>query len=85
MVNGQKVWTSNATVADWIFMLVRTDPQRPKHRGISFLLADMRTPGITVRPIVQMTGSGEFCETFFDNVRVPLANVLGAAQRRAGA
>ena len=59
-------------------MLVRTDPQAPKHRGISFLLADMRTPGITVRPIVQMTGSGEFCETFFDNARVPVANVLGA-------
>jgi alkylation response protein AidB-like acyl-CoA dehydrogenase len=77
VVNGQKIWTSNATVADWIFMLVRTDATGPKHRGISFLLADMRSPGITIRPIVQMTGSGEFCETFFDNVRVPLANVLG--------
>ena len=77
IVHGQKVWTSYATVADWIFMLVRTDPDAPKHKGISFLLVDMRTPGITVRPIVQMTGSGEFCETFFDNVRVPVANVLG--------
>jgi alkylation response protein AidB-like acyl-CoA dehydrogenase len=78
IVNGQKVWTSNATVADWIFMLVRTDPHAPKHQGISFLLVDMRTPGITIRPIVQMTGSGEFCETFFENVRVPITNVLGS-------
>jgi alkylation response protein AidB-like acyl-CoA dehydrogenase len=77
VVDGQKVWTSNATVADWIFMLVRTDPHAPKHHGISFLLADMKTPGITIRPIVQMTGSGEFCETFFDGARVPVANVLG--------
>jgi alkylation response protein AidB-like acyl-CoA dehydrogenase len=78
IVNGQKVWTSNATVADWIFMLVRTNPHAPKHQGISFLLVDMCTAGITVRPIVQMTGSGEFCETFFDSVRVPVTNVLGA-------
>ncbi len=77
VVNGQKVWTSNAKVSDWIFMLVRTDPTAPKHQGITFLLADMRTPGITVRPIVQMTGSAEFCETFFDNARVPLGNVIG--------
>ena len=81
VINGQKVWTSFATVADWIFMLVRTDPDAPKHKGITFLLADMRTPGITVRPIVQMTGSGEFCETFFDNARVPMANVLGGLNR----
>jgi alkylation response protein AidB-like acyl-CoA dehydrogenase len=77
VVDGQKIWTSNATVADWIFMLVRTDPQLPRHQGITFLLADMRSPGITIRPIVQMTGSGEFCETFFDGVRVPVGNVLG--------
>jgi alkylation response protein AidB-like acyl-CoA dehydrogenase len=81
VVNGQKVWTSFATVADWIFMLVRTDPDAPKHKGITFLLVDMRTPGITVRPIVQMTGSGEFCETFFDSVRVPVGNVLGGVNQ----
>ena len=77
VVNGQKVWTSNATVSDWIFMLVRTDPAAPKHQGITFLLVDMRTPGVTVRPVIQMTGSPEFCETFFDNARVPLGNVIG--------
>ena len=77
MVTGQKVWTSNATVSDWIFMLVRTDANAPKHQGITFLLADMRTPGITVRPIIQMTGSPEFCETFFDGARVPRSNVIG--------
>lgn len=77
VVNGQKIWTSNALVADWIFMLVRTDANAPKHQGISFLLVDMKSPGITVRPIVQMTGSPEFCETFFDNVRVPIGNVVG--------
>jgi alkylation response protein AidB-like acyl-CoA dehydrogenase len=78
VVRGQKVWTSYGSVADWIFMLVRTSPDAPKHKGITFLLVDMRTPGISVRPIVQITGSGEFCETFFDDVRVPVANVLGA-------
>jgi alkylation response protein AidB-like acyl-CoA dehydrogenase len=77
VVTGQKVWTSNATVSDWIFMLVRTDVNAPKHQGITFLLADMRTPGITVRPIIQMTGSAEFCETFFDGARVPRSNVIG--------
>jgi alkylation response protein AidB-like acyl-CoA dehydrogenase len=77
VVTGQKVWTSNATVSDWIFMLVRTDVNAPKHQGITFLLADMRTPGITVRPIIQMTGSPEFCETFFDGARVPRSNVIG--------
>jgi alkylation response protein AidB-like acyl-CoA dehydrogenase len=77
VVTGQKVWTSNATVSDWIFMLVRTDANAPKHQGITFLLADMRTPGITVRPIIQMTGSPEFCETFFDGARVPQSNVIG--------
>ncbi|HBD39272.1 MAG TPA: acyl-CoA dehydrogenase, partial [Cupriavidus sp.] len=78
VVNGQKIWTSYAHHADWIFLLVRTDPAVKKQSGISFLLVDMKTPGITVRPIISIDGCHHLNETFFDNVRVPVANLVGA-------
>ncbi len=77
LINGQKIWTSNAQHADWMFCLVRTDPDAPKHRGISYVLIDMRSPGVTVRPLVQMTGDPGFNEVFFEDVRVPRANLVG--------
>ena len=76
IVNGQKIWTSGANHADWMFCLVRTDPDAPKHEGISFVLFDMTTPGITVKPIKLISGLSPFCETFLDNVRVPKANLV---------
>ena len=81
VVNGQKIWTSNAHLAQWVFMLVRTNPDAPKHRGISYLMVDMSTPGITVRPLLQLTGRHGFNEVFFDDVHVPVRNRVGEEDR----
>ncbi len=81
VVNGQKIWTTGAQFADWMYMLVRTDPEAPKHRGITYLLADMKSPGITVRPLTTMAGMQSFNEVFFEDVRVPAANRIGEENR----
>ena len=77
VIDGQKIWTSFATHANWIFVLARTDPTVPKHRGISFLLCPMDTPGVEVRPIRMLTGGSEFNEVFFDGARIPEDHVVG--------
>ncbi len=77
VINGQKVWTTQAFDADYIFLLARTDPEAPKHAGISYLLVPMKQPGVEVRPIEQVDGSAEFNEVFFTNVRCPKENVIG--------
>ena len=77
VVNGQKIWTTNAHFADWIFCLVRTSNEGKRQEGISFLLIDMKTPGITVKPIIMADGGHEVNEVFFDNVRVPVENLVG--------
>jgi alkylation response protein AidB-like acyl-CoA dehydrogenase len=77
IVNGQKIWTSFAQYSQWCFALVRTDPDAPKHKGLSFLLIDMNSPGISIRPLRQISGESEFNETFFDDVEVPVENLVG--------
>ena len=81
VINGQKIWTSGAHLANMIFMLVRTDPEAPKHRGITYLLSPMDVPGIEVRPLVQMSDARGFNETFFEDVRVPVKNAVGEINR----
>lgn len=77
VVSGTKIWTTRADVADWIFCLVRTDADAPKREGISFLLIDMHSQGVSTRPIALISGESEFCQTFFDEVKVPKANLVG--------
>jgi alkylation response protein AidB-like acyl-CoA dehydrogenase len=81
VINGSKIWTSGAQFANWMFMLARTDPDAPKHRGITYFLLDFKTSGITVQPLVTMAGTAVFNQVFFDNVRVPAANVVGEVNR----
>ncbi|MBI4589945.1 MAG: acyl-CoA dehydrogenase family protein, partial [Candidatus Rokubacteria bacterium] len=77
VVNGQKVWTSFAHYAQWCILLARTDPKAPKHKGLTYFLVDMRTPGVTVKPLRQLNGDAEFNELYLENVEVPVENVLG--------
>ena len=81
VINGQKVWTTGAHRANWCFMLARTDPEQPRHRGLSFFLVDMKTPGITLRSIPNMANGHTFNELFFDDVRVPKRNMVGEENR----
>src|SRR5688572_13299286 len=81
VLNGQKIWTSGATEADWGILLARTDPVAPKHRGISYFMLDLRTPGVTVRPLINMMGSEHFTEVFLEDVRVPRDCLIGEENR----
>ena len=81
LITGQKIWSSCAHLSDWMFLLARTDPDAPKHRGITFFVVDLKTPGITMRPIINMVGDHHFNEEYFDNVRVPAENIVGELNR----
>ena len=81
VINGQKIWTSGAQYSHWMFMLARTDPDAPKHKGISYFMVDMKAPGVTVRPLVQMSDARGFNEVFFEDVRVSAKNVIGEENR----
>jgi len=81
VLNGQKIWTSNATTCNWMFLLARTDQEAPKHRGISYFVTPIDVPGLTVRSIPDMAGGDELCETFFDDVRVPALYRIGEENR----
>ena len=81
VINGQKIWTSSAHVADWGWLAARTNPDAPKHRGISIFMLDMKSPGVTVRPIENMAGGRDFNEVYFDDVRVPSGNLVGQEDR----
>jgi alkylation response protein AidB-like acyl-CoA dehydrogenase len=81
VVNGQKIWTSGALDADWGILLARTDPEAPKHRGISYFMLDMRSPGVTVRPLINMMGSEHFTEVFLEDVRIPADCLIGEENR----
>jgi alkylation response protein AidB-like acyl-CoA dehydrogenase len=81
VLNGQKIWTSNATTCNWMFLLARTDPEAPKHRGISYFVTPTDIPGLEIRPIDDMAGGHDLCETFFDGVRIPAAYRIGEENR----
>ena len=81
VINGQKIWTSGAQYAHWMFMLARTDPDAPKHKGISYFLVDMKSPGVEVRPLTNLANQNMFNEVFFEDVRVPAKNIVGELNR----
>jgi len=81
VVNGQKIWTSGGHMAKWMILLARTDPDAPKHRGITYFIVNMKTPGLTVRPLINAAGTHEFNEVFFEDVRVPRENIIGEENR----